>query len=107
MTVAFIDENRDELGVEPICTALQVAPSTYYAARSRLPSARQIRDGLMMVLGLLETAGLIIQETNLKAMVKNAFDYVKRLLRPSTVEGVVVIDPATGMPMGFTGENLV
>ncbi len=31
--VSFIDENRDELGVEPICTALQVAPSTYYAAK--------------------------------------------------------------------------
>ncbi len=30
--MAFIDENRDEFGVEPICTALQVAPSTYYAA---------------------------------------------------------------------------
>ena len=37
--VAFIDEHRDELGVEPICKALQVAPSTYYAAKSRQPSA--------------------------------------------------------------------
>ena len=33
MIVAFIDENRGELGVEPICDALQVAPSTYYAAK--------------------------------------------------------------------------
>ena len=38
--VGFIDENRDELGVEPICADLQVAPSTYYAAKSRPPSAR-------------------------------------------------------------------
>ena len=38
--VSFIDENRDELGVEPICSALQVAPSTYYAAKKRQPSAR-------------------------------------------------------------------
>jgi transposase len=30
--VGFIDENREELGVEPICRDLQVAPSTYYAA---------------------------------------------------------------------------
>ena len=42
--VGFIDENRDELGVEPICRDLQVAPSTYYAAKSRPPSERAIRD---------------------------------------------------------------
>ena len=30
----FIDTNRDEFGVEPICETLQVAPSTYYAARA-------------------------------------------------------------------------
>ena len=29
--VEFIDANRDELGVEPICRVMQVAPSTYYA----------------------------------------------------------------------------
>jgi putative transposase len=45
--VAFIDENREELGVEPICVALQVAPSTYYAARKRAPSARAIRDAML------------------------------------------------------------
>ncbi len=38
--VDFIDENRGELGVEPICRDLQVAPSTYYAAKSRPLSAR-------------------------------------------------------------------
>jgi putative transposase len=46
--VVFIDEHRDEFGVEPICTALQVAPSTYYAAKRRAPSARAIRDAVMM-----------------------------------------------------------
>jgi len=47
--VGFIDANRDELGVEPICTALQVAPSTYYAAKHREaePSARARRDAAM------------------------------------------------------------
>ena len=35
MIVEFIDDNRDEFGVEPICETLQVAPSTYYAAKSR------------------------------------------------------------------------
>ncbi len=31
-------------GVEPICRVLQVAPSSYYAFRSRQPSARARRD---------------------------------------------------------------
>jgi transposase InsO family protein len=31
-------------GVEPICTVLQVAPSTYYDAKDRPPSARAERD---------------------------------------------------------------
>jgi putative transposase len=47
--VAFVDEQRDRFGVEPICRVLsahgcKIAPSTYYAARSRPPSARAIRD---------------------------------------------------------------
>jgi putative transposase len=48
--VGFIDEHRSEFGVEPICTTLQVAPSTYYAAKRREvePSARAIRDAVMM-----------------------------------------------------------
>jgi len=48
MTVAFIDTHRDEFGVEPICTTLQVAPSTYYAARNRPLSARALRDAVMI-----------------------------------------------------------
>jgi len=41
---AFIDERREEFGVEPICAVLPIAPSTYYAARSRPPSRRALRD---------------------------------------------------------------
>ena len=32
------------LGVELICRLLQVAPSSYYAAKIRAPSARALRD---------------------------------------------------------------
>jgi putative transposase len=52
--VAFIDEHRDlqtaglVWRVEPICEVLQVAPSTYCAARSRPPSARAVRDAVTM-----------------------------------------------------------
>jgi uncharacterized protein YciW len=42
--VALIDAHRDQFGVEPICQVLEVAPSTYYAAKSRPTSARQLRD---------------------------------------------------------------
>ena len=45
--VSFIDEHRGTLGVEPICKALQVAPSTYYAAKSRQPSPRALRDAIV------------------------------------------------------------
>jgi len=47
--VSFIDEYREEHGVEPICQELPIAPSTYYEQKareadpSRLP-ARVVRD---------------------------------------------------------------
>jgi hypothetical protein len=48
--VNFVDEHRGEHGVEPICAALQMAPSTYYARKAalRTPAARTVRDALMM-----------------------------------------------------------
>jgi putative transposase len=47
--VEYIDAHRDRFGVEPICTVLsqagtQIAPSTYYAAKTRAPSARAVSD---------------------------------------------------------------
>ncbi len=48
LIVDYIDAQPDEFGVEPICAALQFAPSTYYAAKTRPLSARAIRDAVMM-----------------------------------------------------------
>jgi len=45
----FIDDHRARFGVEPICRVLQFAPSTYYAAKKREPSARQKRDDELAV----------------------------------------------------------
>ncbi len=42
--VRFVDANRAEFGVEPICRVLQFAPSTYYAAKKRPPRRRRLRD---------------------------------------------------------------
>ena len=46
---AFIDEVKDRFGVEPVCRVLtehgvKIAPSTFYAAKSRPPSPRAVRD---------------------------------------------------------------
>jgi putative transposase len=46
--VRVTDLNRDDLGVEPICKELQVVPSTYYAAKSRQPAARAVRNAVMI-----------------------------------------------------------
>lgn len=47
--VAFIDSVKERFGVEPVCRVLsqlvcKIAPGTYYAAKARPPSARQLRD---------------------------------------------------------------
>jgi len=45
----FIDEHRNRLGVEPICRVMRFAPSTYYTACKRPPSARSVRDEALKV----------------------------------------------------------
>ncbi|MGW1710521.1 IS3 family transposase [Streptomyces sp. NPDC002206] len=49
MKVAYIDQYKETFGVQPICDVLAetdapIAPSTYYAARTRPSSARSLRD---------------------------------------------------------------
>ncbi len=47
--IRYIDEHRRSFGVEPICRTLQVAPSSYYAAKIRPSSARAIGDQALAV----------------------------------------------------------
>jgi putative transposase len=42
--IAYIHAHKDRYGVEPICRVLPIAPSTYYQATRRSPSARAVRD---------------------------------------------------------------
>ncbi|WP_374201356.1 IS3 family transposase [Blastococcus sp. KM273128] len=47
--VDYLDEHKKRFGVEPVCAVLkdaglQIAPSTYYAAKTRAPSARTVSD---------------------------------------------------------------
>jgi putative transposase len=43
----YIDAHRERFGVEPICRTLQVAPSSYYAAKRRQPAARAVGDAVL------------------------------------------------------------
>ena len=54
MIVDFIDHHKHEFGVEPICRTLtaagtKIAASTYYAAATRQPSKRDLRDAQLLV----------------------------------------------------------
>lgn len=54
MVVQFIDDHRDRFGVEPICRVLtqhgcKIAPSGYYAFKSRPASPRALRDAELVV----------------------------------------------------------
>jgi putative transposase len=95
--VAFIDVNRDELGVEPICRVLQIAPSTYYAAKRRelAPSARAVRDAVMMqiLMVLWVTNRKVYGAHKLWKAARRAGhdigrDQVARLMRAMEIEGV-------------------
>jgi putative transposase len=93
--VDYIDQHKKEFGVEPICTTLQVAPSTYYAAKSRQPSERARRDAaLLVVLVALHAANFSVYGVHKmwKAMVRAGHDVgrdqVGRLMKVAGLRGV-------------------
>lgn len=58
-------------------------------------SARHVRDAL-------SDAGLLPESSvTLRARVRSVLDFVRRYLRPQSVEGEVKLDPATGSPVGL------
>jgi putative transposase len=98
--VAFIDAHRDDvveggqLGVELICRVLQVAPSTYYAAKNRVPSARACRDGELIpqLVALWEANYRVYGARKLwkaagRAGLDIGRDQVARLMRAAGIEG--------------------
>lgn len=98
--VDYIDAHRQEYGVEPICRELtaagaKIAPSTYYAARSRPLSPRAIRDAAMMavLLTLWVTNRKVYGVHKLWKAARRAGhdigrDQVGRLMRELGIEGV-------------------
>lgn len=82
--MVFIDQHKhrrtDGLvwGVEPICKVLQFAPSSYYAAKGRPPSARALSDAVLKV-------------EVLRVFEENFFCYgMEKLWRQLNREGVTV-----------------
>jgi putative transposase len=80
---------------QPICRTLQVAPSTYYAAKSRVPSARAIRDAVMMpiLLALWQANYRVYGVRKLWKAARRAGhvigrDQVGRLMRQLDIRGV-------------------
>ncbi len=93
--IAFIDAHRNRFGVEPICRILGVAPSTYYAARTRPPSARAVADRALaadLVRVHAEHRSLYGVRKLWRALAREGIragrDRVGRLMRPLGLAGV-------------------
>ena len=54
MMVGFIDEHRDEYGVEPICEMLPIAPSTYHEQKAREVDPSKLPNRVVRDAGLRE-----------------------------------------------------
>lgn len=98
--MTFIDAHRQNetggrrWGVEPICEVLRVAPSTYYSAKARPPSARALRDALMMpiLMALWVRNYSVYGRRKLTKAARNAGheigrDQVARLMRKMGIRG--------------------
>jgi putative transposase len=118
--VDYIDAHREEFGVEPICRVLAIAPSTYYSAKSRPPSARAGRDAVLMPIlwALWQANYSVYGARKLWKAVRRAGhdvgrDQVARLMRQLGIRGVrrgrrvftTRSDPAAGRPADLVNRN--
>ena len=107
----YVEERRGVFGVEPICRAVGVPVSTYYARRSRKPSRRALadrelvgriyaaREGYRSVYGVRKT-WLELRRRGVDV----GRDRVARLMRQAGLEGVrrgkrrrtTIVDEAAG-----------
>ena len=96
----FIDAHRERFGVEPICRVLSehacpIAPSTFHAAKKRLPSPRAVRDVTMTAIMLtIFTKNYSVYGAHKlwKAMRRAGHeigrDQVARLMRQAGIRGI-------------------
>ena len=91
----YVEERRDAFGVEPICRAIGVPPSTHYARRSRKPSRRALEDRKLVAeiyaarAGYRSAYGVRKTWKELRRRdVEVGRDRVARLMRAEGLEGV-------------------
>lgn len=92
--IPFIDAHRLTFGVEPICQQLAVAPSSYYAAKRRTPSARQVSDATLAdVIGRIHRANFGVYgirkvwKTLARVGIEAGRDQVARIMRAVDLRG--------------------
>ena len=97
--IVYIDGHKDRFGVEPICRVLSehgctIAPSTYYARKTRPLSARAIQDAVWQpILLALWTANYRVYGAHKlwKAALRDGHqlgrDQVARLMRTMQIKG--------------------
>jgi putative transposase len=118
--VGYVDAHRGEFGVEPICRVLAVAPSTYYSDKFRPPSARTLRDAVLMpiVLALWTANYRVYGARKLWKAARRAGhdigrDQMARLMRQLGIRGVrrgrrvftTRSDPAAARPADLVNRN--
>jgi putative transposase len=81
-------------GVEPICGALEIAPSTYWSAKSRPPSARAVSDAILapLLVALFVANYSVYGRRKLTKAAQRAGldvgrDHVARLMRREGIRG--------------------
>ena len=99
--VSFIDELREEHGVEPICAQLPIAPSTYYEQKARERDASRLPDRAVRDAELRPEIERVWKENHSvygprkvwKQLVREGFTVarctVERLMREMGLQGIV------------------
>ncbi len=129
--MSFVDEHKDRAegglrwGVESICRVLcehgwQIAPATFYAAKTRPPSARSVRDAALtpVIVGVHEANYGVYGVRKVHAELRRqgldvGRDQVGRLMREAGLAGVrrgkfkrtTVSDPAAARPADRVRRN--
>jgi putative transposase len=118
----YIDQHRDRFGVEPICRTLQIAPSSYYAAKRRPPSARAVSDAELgsKVLKVFNDNYRVYGARKVwrqlhREGVRVGRDQVARLMRTLGIAGVVrgknrrttIADPSAARAPDLVGRRFV
>jgi len=126
--VAFLDEPREAYGVEPICSVLPIAPSTYYEQKARQVDPSRLPERLVRDIELREEVERVWKENRSvygarkvwiqlqREGVDVARCTVERLMRQMGLQGVVrgkqykkttVVDDAAQRPADLVQRNFV